>query len=146
MFPGRPDGSAAGQRRPHIKSRDLAIALARVAAENRCRDVLVLDLTGMSPVTDYFVVATGTSRRQMRTVVQKMADYAKEHEDGGARIGKEGMESERWALVDLFDVVAHVFAPDARSYYAIELLWGDAPKLDWAEGWMPPQAADEEDF
>ena len=115
----------------------MAVQLARLAAENRCRDVVVLDLGGVSPVTDFFVIATGTSSRQMKTVLAKMSDFLRDHEDV-VRLGREGMDSQRWALLDLFDVVVHVFAPEARSDYALELLWGDVPKVDWAEGWMPP--------
>ena len=124
-----------------IESRDLAIALARVAAENRCRDVTVLDLSGESPVTDYFVIATGTSARQMRSVVARMDDFVRSHRDVTA-LGREGMDSDRWALLDLVDVVVHVFAPDARTFYALEMLWGDVPEVDWQTGWTPLRAAD----
>ena len=89
-------------------------------------------------MTDFFVIATGTSGRQMKTVLAKMSDLLRDHQDV-VRLGREGMESQRWALLDLFDVVVHVFAPEARSYYALELLWGDAPKVDWQTGWTPPR-------
>lgn len=104
--------------------------MARVAAENRCRDIMVLDLKGISPVTDFFVIATGTSARQMKTVLARMNDFVAAHGDV-VRLGREGMESSRWALLDLVDVVIHVFAPEARSFYALELLWGDAPQVEW---------------
>ena len=126
-------------RRHPIKSKPLAVALARLAAENRCRDVTVLNLTGESPVTDFFVIATGTSARQMRTVVAKMDDFVREHGDVTA-LGCEGLESQRWVLLDLVDVVVHVFAPEARTYYALELLWGDMPHVDWEKGYKPPLA------
>ena len=100
---------------------------------------MVLDLAGISPVTDFFVIATGTSSRQMKTVLAKMSDFLRDHDDV-VRLGREGMESQRWALLDLFDVVVHVFAPEARSYYALELLWGDAPHIDWEKGYNPPPA------
>jgi len=114
--------------------------LARLAAENRCRDIVILDLTGVSPVTDFFVIATGTSPRQMRTVLAKMDDFVKDHRGDVTALGREGMESERWALLDLVDVVVHVFAPEARAYYSLELLWGDVPQVDWQEGYRPPLA------
>ena len=101
--------------------------------------MIVLDLAGESPVTDFFVVATGTSARQMRTVVAKMDDFVKSQGDASA-LGREGMESERWALLDLVDVVVHVFAPEARTYYALELLWGDVPHVDWQKDYKPPMA------
>lgn len=134
----------SGRRSPvkeeiEIESHDLAIAMARVAAENRCREVMVLDLRDISPVTDFFVVATGTSSRQMRTVLEKMDDYTRGHPDM-VPLGREGMDSERWALLDLVDVVIHVFAPEARTYYALEMLWGDVPHVDWEDGWEMPEA------
>jgi len=113
-----------------------------VAAENRCREVLVLDLEGVSPVTDFFVVATGTSRRQMGTVLAKIEEFIDSRSDVSKPFAVEGMNSERWALIDLFDVIVHVFSPDARSFYALELLWGDAPQVDWQNGW--PRAAETE--
>jgi ribosome-associated protein len=116
----------------------VAIALARTAVENRCQDVLVLNLTGISPVTDFFVIATGTSGRQMKTVIAKMNDFVR-HEPGVSALGEEGLDSQRWVLLDLVDIVVHIFAPDARSYYALELLWGDAPKIDWQAGYTPPR-------
>ena len=114
-----------------------------MAAENRCRDVIVLDIARASPVADYFVIATGTSSRQMRTVLAKMEDFLREHTDHPP-LGKEGMNSDRWALLDLVDVVVHVVAPDARSFYDLEMLWGDAPRIDWQTGYAPPGAADAE--
>ncbi len=115
--------------------------LARLAFETRCRDVVVLHIAKASPVSDYFVIATGTSSRQMRTVLAKMEDFLREHKDHPA-LGKEGMNSDRWALLDLVDVVVHVFAPEARGYYDLELLWGDVPRVDWREGYAPPELAD----
>ena len=90
-------------------------------------------------MTDFFVIATGTSRRQMTTLLARMNDFLATHKDV-VRLGREGMDSQRWALLDLFDVVVHVFAPEARTYYALELLWGDAPKVDWRSDWTPPRA------
>lgn len=112
------------------ETKNLAVNLARIAAEHRCRDVTVLDLRGISPVADFFVIATGTSGRQMKTVVAKMEDYVRE-QAGATLLGQEGLESQHWVLLDLVDVIVHVFAPDARSYYALELLWGDAPQVEW---------------
>ena len=115
--------------------------MARVCAENRCRDVAVLDLRKLSPVTDFFVVATGTSARQMRSVANRAVDAGR---DLGQRpFGvegeetAEGPEASRWILVDYVDVVVHVFTPDSRGYYDLELLWGDAPRVDWRRGWKP---------
>ncbi|MBN2582387.1 MAG: ribosome silencing factor [Planctomycetes bacterium] len=117
--------------------------MARLAAENRCRDIVVLDLREISPVTDFFVLATGTSRRQMQTVLSKITDIIKAEADVSVPYGTEGTGSDHWALVDMVDVIVHVFAPEARTYYALEMLWGDSPRIDWQAGWQAPAAAEE---
>jgi ribosome-associated protein len=118
--------------------------LARIAVENRCRDIVVLDLGEASPVTDFFVVATGTSARQLRSVVTKMKEFVRD-ELGEKSPSLEGLASDRWVLLDLFDVVVHVFAPEARDFYALELLWGDVPHIDWQKGYHPPKTKAEVD-
>ena len=122
-------------------ARRTAVALARCCAENRCRDVAVLDLRGLSPVTDFFVLATGTSARQMKAVADHVVETGQER--GEKPFGVEGAEGSkdaapaRWVLVDFVDVVIHVFTEESRSYYDLELLWGDAPRVDWKRGWKP---------
>jgi ribosome-associated protein len=124
-----------------LTSRALAVTMARTCAENRCRDVTVLDLRKLSPVTDFFVLATGTSARQMRAVSERAVDAGKTL--GQKPFGVEGQETmdgndaSRWILVDYVDVIVHVFTPESRGYYDLELLWGDAPRVDWKKGWKP---------
>jgi ribosome-associated protein len=122
-------------------ARRLAIAMARVCAENRCREVAVLDVRGLSPVTDFFVLATGTSARQMHSVADRAVEAGraagqKPFGVEGIRVG-EGVEASRWVLIDYVDVVVHVFTDESRKYYDLELLWGDAPRVDWQRGWRP---------
>jgi ribosome-associated protein len=105
-----------------------ALAAAKIAAERRCSDIVVLDLTGMSPATDYFVIATGTSNRQMRTVADEISEAARER--GLQRFGRAGYEQARWILLDYVDVVIHIFDSEYRDYYDLELLWGDAERLE----------------
>ena len=122
-------------------ARRLAVLLARTCAENRCRDVAVLDLRKLSPVTDFFVVATGTSSRQMRAVADRAVDAARDLGERPfsieGREAGEGVEGCRWVLLDFVDVVAHVFEAEARAFYDLDLLWGDAPRIDWKRGWKP---------
>jgi len=123
--------------------------LARVCAEQRCRDVVVLDLRRLSPVTQFFVIATGTSPRQMRTA----AHYAAEGGEalGETPFGVEGLEpapgadEARWILIDYIDVVVHIFSDEARAYYDLDLLWGDAPRIDWQRGWKPREETSPDD-
>ena len=124
-----------------LTARRLAVTMARTCAENRCRDVAVLDLRGLSPVTDFFVLATGTSARQMRAVADRAVDAARdmgERPCGAEGIDMaEGPEQARWLLVDYFDVVVHIFTQESRAYYDLELLWGDASRVNWQRGWKP---------
>jgi ribosome-associated protein len=122
-------------KRTVSRSRKLAVALARTCAETRCQDVTVLDLRKLSPVTDFFVLATGTSARQMHAVADHVVQAGRDL--GDRPFGREGFES-GWVLVDYVDVVVHVFTAESRTYYDLELLWGDAPRVDWKRGWRPP--------
>jgi ribosome-associated protein len=108
---------------------DRACLVARVAAENKARDIVVLDMRGITPLYDFFVLATGTSRRQIHTLAEEI-DAALRAE-GDARLTIEGYEASRWVVQDYGDVVVHVFDPDTRTYYGIEELWADAPRVDW---------------
>jgi len=103
------------------------VGAARVAAERHCSDIVVLDLRGKSPATDYFVIATGTSDRQMRSVADEISEEARKH--GLQRFGRAGYEQGRWILLDFIDVVIHLFDSEYRDYYDLELLWGDAQRL-----------------
>jgi ribosome-associated protein len=109
------------------KEKKFALAAAKIAAERHCRDIVVLDLTGMSPATDFFVIATGTSDRQMRTVADEISQAAREQ--GLHRFGRAGYEKARWILLDFIDIVVHIFDEQYRDYYDLELLWGDAERL-----------------
>jgi len=116
-------------KRVNEKARAFALAAARVASERHCSDIVVLDLKGKSPATDYFVIATGTSDRQMRAVTDEICEAARDM--GQQRFGRAGYEQARWILLDFIDVVIHIFDREYRDYYDLELLWGDARRLKW---------------
>ena len=111
---------------------DRAFLCARVAADNKARDVLVLDMRGVTALYDFFVLATGGSRRQIHTIAEEV-DAALRAE-GEKRLSIEGYEASKWVVQDYGDVVVHVFDPEAREYYALEELWADAPRVDWQHG------------
>lgn len=115
---------------PSINAPQFAIEIARVAHDNKSEDVTVFDLRGISPVTDFTVICTGTSDRQIRAVADRVVEYARKV--GEHPYGYCGYESATWVVLDYVDVVLHVFARPYRTYYDLELLWGDAPRLDWA--------------
>jgi len=123
--------SAAKQKQPPEKASDeakaFALAAAKIAKERHCSDIVVLDLKGKSPATDYFVIATGTSDRQIRTVANEICQAAREQ--GLQRFGRAGYDQARWILLDFIDIVVHIFESEYRNYYDLELLWGDAERL-----------------
>ena len=120
-------GNGTLDKKVNKEAKVFALAAAEVAAGRRCSDLVVLDLRGKSPATDYFVIATGTSGRQMRTVADEIGEAAKKQ--GMQRFGRAGYEQARWILLDFIDVVIHIFDGEYRDYYDLELLWGDAEKL-----------------
>ena len=115
------------KERQDSDAKAFALAAAKLAHDRHCTDITVLDLRGTSPATDYFVIATGISDRQMRTVADEICDVAKEQ--GRQRFGRAGYEQARWVLLDFVDVVIHIFDSEYRTYYDLELLWGDAKRL-----------------
>jgi len=117
------------RRKPNKQAKEFAIATAKIAQERHCTDIVILDLRGLSPATDYFVIATGTSERQMRTVADEISEMGRQRDIH--RFGRAGYEQGRWILLDFVDVVVHLFDPEYRQFYDLELLWGDAEKIDY---------------
>ena len=110
------------------RSLELAKAAARTAAENRGRDIMILDMREITPVFDYFVLATGGSRRQLHAMSEEI-DHKLEDELGDRRLGLEGYQDSRWILLDYGDVVIHLFDREAREYYSLEDLWCEAKRV-----------------
>ena len=107
----------------------LALTAARVAGETRGTDVHVLDLRGLTDVFDYFVVATGSSRRQMHAMADEIEQVVKRDLHDVKR-GGEGYDEGRWIVLDFGDVVVHLFDAEARAYWDIEHLWSDAGRVE----------------
>jgi len=104
---------------------ELARLAARVAEETRGGEIRVLDLRALTPVVDYFVIATGTSRRQMHAMADEIEKVVKQELQDRKR-GGEGYEEGRWIVLDYGDVMVHLFDAEARDYWDIEHLWSDA--------------------
>jgi ribosome-associated protein len=109
-------------------SPDIVAALAQRAAslclDNKANDVLVLNLQGISSLTDFFIIASGTSDTHVRAVAEHVVEELKKE---GTRVHHiEGLQQGRWVLLDYVDFVVHVFHPALRSFYQLERLWGDA--------------------
>lgn len=100
--------------------------------ERKARDVMVLDLKGISSATDYFLVATGGSDVQIKAIADHVIDELKK--EGVRPEHVEGLRSGRWVLIDYIDWVVHVFHPTARDFYQLETLWGDAVTHEFGDG------------
>lgn len=111
------------------RSYQLAIAAARTAADNKGKDIVVLDMREQTPIFDYFVIATGSSRRQLHAMSDEI-DNVLEKELGDHRLGVEGYQESHWVIMDYGDVVVHLFDETTRSYYDLEGLWGGAKRVD----------------
>lgn len=101
---------------------------AEAALERNARDAVVLDLRGLSDVTDYFLILTGDSDTHTRAVSENVVQRMK---DAGFRpVGIEGMNHGRWVLIDFVGLIVHVFLAPVREFYRLERLWGDAPAYE----------------
>ena len=108
-----------------MTSHELARLCAELALSKKARDIDILDLREVSDMTDYFVICSGDSDTQVKAVTDAVTEGIKQR---GQKVGrKEGYANLQWVLIDLFDVVIHVFQQRTREYYNLERLWGDAP-------------------
>jgi ribosome-associated protein len=88
----------------------------------------VLDMSKLSPVCDFFVLGTGTSSRQMRSVAEEVEEYADETK---SHVLSSSGTGDQWHAIDLVDIVVHLFTPEARDFYDLDNLWADAVDVDW---------------
>ncbi|MBI5450939.1 MAG: ribosome silencing factor [Gammaproteobacteria bacterium] len=110
--------------------RDLAVAALE---DVKGRDLAVLDVRGMTSITDYMIIASATSSRHLKALADSVLDKAQQHQL--RPLGCEGENGGEWALIDLGDVIVHVMTPEIRDFYQLEKLWGeDAPALGAGQG------------
>ena len=124
-------GAASTRVNPE-RSLELALAAAKTAAENGGQEVAVLDMSKHTAICDYFVIATGTSRRQIHAMSEEI-DHKLEDELNDKRMNIDGYDDSKWIVLDYGTVVIHLFDEDTRIFYALETLWGDAAKVDLTE-------------
>jgi ribosome-associated protein len=108
---------------------DEARLAARTAAEKQAESVVMLDVREQIAITDYFVICSGGSDRQVKTIAEEIEKALKAVERVPVRI--EGGPGARWILVDYVDFVVHVFHDEERAFYRLETLWQDAPRVEW---------------
>ena len=111
-------------------SRELASRAAQACEDLKGKETVVLDLTPVTPIADFFVVTTATSGRQMRAIAEDIEQLMKKR-GSRPRVGVEGRASETWILQDYGDIVLHVFSSEGRALYDLEHLWADAPLVEW---------------
>ena len=117
---------------PSDPSKEKALAAARAAIDKKAENVKILDLTEISGFTDYFVICSGTSDRQVQTIADAVEHSLRSQ--GSEVLSAEGYTDGRWVLMDLGDVVVHIFLDALREYYDLERLWADAPRVK-----IPPE-------
>ncbi|MCC3375648.1 ribosome silencing factor [Cohnella sp. REN36] len=110
-------------------SDQLLQAVADAAEDKKAHEIVALNLQGISLVADYFLICHGNSDTQVLAIATEIRKRA---EEMGARVRLEGMDTARWVLIDMGDVVAHVFHRDEREYYGLERLWSDAKAVEFA--------------
>ncbi|WP_174730089.1 ribosome silencing factor [Mesobacillus harenae] len=111
-----------------MSERNILTAAVTAADDKKAEDIIVLNMKGISLVADYFLICHGGSDKQVQAIAREIKDKA---EEKGYHVKRmEGFEEARWVLIDLGDVVAHVFHREERGYYNLERLWGDAPHED----------------
>lgn len=127
----RASGAALNRVNPE-RSLELAMAAAKVAAENGGTDLLVLDMSGQTAIFDYFVIATGSSRRQLHAMSEEIDDRL-EKDLKDRRMNIDGYAESRWIVLDYGTVVIHLFEEESRENYSLETLWADAIRVDLTE-------------
>ena len=131
--------SSQPERRPGLPPRDTpismdaaeALAQARrivaLAEDKKASDIVLIDVSALTSIADYFVICSGASERQLGAIADGVVEGMKE--DGVLPLGREGAAGAHWVLIDFGAVIVHVFAPPERDYYQLEKLWADAPTL-----------------
>ena len=122
-------GTPANPNTPIEQSRAFAIEAARLLSDDKCTDIVVLDVSKLTSLPDFIIIGSGTSDRQMRSVLDDVAELGTAT---GHTIAHQSIDDRAtWVLADFFDVVIHLFEPNTRAYYDLEMMWGDAPKVAW---------------
>ena len=108
----------------------MALAAAAAISDKKGFDVVLMDVSDLVVVTDIFLIATGTSSRHVKTLAEEVDRVLKEDLDRRP-LRREGVEHGKWVLLDHGDIVVHAFDRETRDYYSLELLWADAPRIEY---------------
>lgn len=102
---------------------------AEACDDKRAKDIVALDMNNLTLVADYFLICHGNNERQVQSIARGIKEQMEKNDISISRI--EGLEQGRWVLVDIGDIVCHVFHKEERNYYNLERLWGDADQIDF---------------
>lgn len=108
----------------------LATAAANVCEENNAQNVVILDMRRVTALFDFFVIATGTSLRQLGAIADEI-QHKLEKELNDSRYSNHAIDRSNWIVLDYGTVVIHLFDEETRQFYSLEALWGDSPRIDW---------------
>ncbi|WP_293824147.1 ribosome silencing factor [uncultured Phascolarctobacterium sp.] len=114
-----------------METKDIAQKIAAAANDKKAKDILLLNMEGLSPVTDFYVICSASNSTLVKAIADNIED--KLAEAGVHPTHKEGYADARWVLLDYGDVVAHVFLEEERDFYNLEQLWADAPSESFVE-------------
>ena len=114
-----------------MKSEEILEVVVRAADDKLAENIVVMDVRGLTSIGDYFVVMNGRNERQMGAIAEGITQSV--HKNKIPLKNQEGKDSGNWTLIDLSDVIVHIFSNDERSYYILEKLWSDAPLVDISE-------------
>ncbi len=114
-----------------MTSKEMAMKIAQYASDKKANDILILNMEGLSPVTDYFVICSASNSMLVKAIADNIED--KMSEQGYFFAHKEGYQDARWVLMDYGDIVAHIFLEEERDFYNLEQLWADAPSEAFVE-------------
>ena len=121
----------------NMETIELARLCAKYAENKKAEDIVLLDLRGLSPVTDFFVICTASSNPQMRAVRDEIVEQMRE-EHGQKPLFHEGAYESQWLIVNYPNVMVHILSVEKREFYSLEELWGDAPQVPFETNAPPP--------
>ncbi|MBU8905613.1 ribosome silencing factor [Desertibacillus haloalkaliphilus] len=111
-----------------MKENQMLNLVVKAIDDKRAENIIGLNMQGISAIADYFIICHGNSEKQVQAIAHEVKKTAQEHHYDVKRL--EGFDDARWVLIDLDDIVVHVFHKDERPYYNLEKLWGDAPAIE----------------
>jgi ribosome-associated protein len=130
--PQAAEHSTAPGQHPPLSGPELSLRIADAAGRKKATDIVVLDLRGISTLTEFYVICSGSSEPQLKAIVDEIQDVLRT--DLGVRARRvDGFPFSQWVVADFGDVIVHVFHESKRHHYALEDLWGDAPRLPLPE-------------